>query len=373
MSDRVRLSLFFAAALGYNGVNLPYWSLWLQDRGLDSAAIGAVMAAGMVSKVLVTPFASIAADRSGERRRVILVMAAIMCLGTMLYAVTRNPWLIALIALAITGPYASTTALADSMALAAARQQGFPYAGTRVWGSISFLVIALCAGPAIQALGPASIVWMVLGLTVLIVLVAWLLPRGREAPSPLRLSSFVTLLRNRPLMRLFLVAGLIQNSHLLYYSFSAIHWRAAGLPTSTTGWLWAEGVIAEILLFTLIGRWGKGLSARTMILAGGAGGTVRWIGTAFTTDLEWLIALQALHAFSFAAAHLGAMRQISDRTPPGLASSAQGLYAALPLGVASALVVQVCGFAYQAWSGLAFLLMAGMCVAGTIVAARIER
>src|SRR2546430_12630026 len=49
--------------------------------------------------------------------------------------------------------------------------------------------------------------------------------------------------------RLFLASGLIQASHMVYYGFATIHWRAAGLSDGLIGLLWAEGVIAEIAPF----------------------------------------------------------------------------------------------------------------------------
>ena len=53
---------------------------------------------------------------------------------------------------------------------------------------------------------------------------------------------------------------------------------------------------------------------------------------AFTTELPALIALQALHAGSFAACHLGAMAFIQRALPPAGVALGQSIYYALGTG-----------------------------------------
>jgi PPP family 3-phenylpropionic acid transporter len=62
-----------------------------------------------------------------------------------------------------------------------------------------------------------------------------------------------------------------------FQRFAVIYWRSAGLSLSTIGLLWSESVMAEVLVFLLIGPWlirrigpggGCGLAA--------AAGVIRW-------------------------------------------------------------------------------------------------
>src|SRR5205814_10592818 len=70
-----------------------------------------------------------------------------------------------------------------------------------------------------------------------------------------------------------LAASALQASHQVYYGFGTLYWRSLDFSDTTIGWLWAEGVLAEILLF-----WqGRRLLARLgpiglMVLGGVAGG-----------------------------------------------------------------------------------------------------
>src|SRR3546814_8893414 len=83
------------------------------------------------------------------------------------------------------------------------------------------------------------------------------------------------------------------------------------------GLLWAEGVIAEVLLFACGAKVVQRLGPARMLLLGALAGVVRWTLLAASTDLAVLFAAQALHAFTFGAAHLGAIAFIARAAPAG--------------------------------------------------------
>jgi len=118
------------------------------------------------------------------------------------------------------------------------------------------------------------------------------------------------------------------------------------------GWLWAEGVIAEIALFAAAGGILRRLPPpRLLALAGGLT-VLRWAATALSTDLAVLIPAQALHAASFGAVHLATMHWLRDRTPPELLASAQGFYAAIGGALLSGLLTPVGGWLYGRAGGV---------------------
>jgi PPP family 3-phenylpropionic acid transporter len=100
---------------------------------------------------------------------------------------------------------------------------------------------------------------------------------------------------------------------------------------------------------------------------------VRWTVLAGTTALPALIAVQLLHALTFGAAHLGAVHFIARRAPPGLAATAQGLYAALSGGLAMGLASLLAGWLYAAVEARAFLAMAAMSAGGLALALALGR
>src|SRR5207248_2047055 len=58
-----RLGLFYAGVFLALGVQLPFLPVWLAAKGLDSAAIGIVLAAPMAVRIFAVPLVARAADR----------------------------------------------------------------------------------------------------------------------------------------------------------------------------------------------------------------------------------------------------------------------------------------------------------------------
>jgi PPP family 3-phenylpropionic acid transporter len=94
---------------------------------------------------------------------------------------------------------------------------------------------------------------------------------------------------------------------------------------------------------------------------------VRWTLTAHVTSLPAFIALQPLHALSFAAAHLGAMHYIAHSVPRQQAGAAQSFYTAGVGGLGLGLASLVSGWLYGTWGGEAYLAMAAIAGLGALL------
>jgi PPP family 3-phenylpropionic acid transporter len=164
-------------------------------------------------------------------------------------------------------------------------------------------------------------------------------------------------------MLFFTAASLIQASHVVYYSFSALYWHGLGHDTDTIGWLWAEGVVAEMVLFYWSGQLLRRIRPTHLLVLGGIAGVVRWTTLATATALPALVAVNFLHCFSFASAHVGAMFYLLRNAPSAHAGTAQSLYSTAQC-IAFGLVSLFAGALYEAVGGGAFLAMAGMAAAG---------
>ena len=164
---------------------------------------------------------------------------------------------------------------------------------------------------------------------------------------------------------LFVAGGsALQSSHQLYYGFGTLYWRELGFSDTLIGALWAEGVVAEIVLFwqsaLLVARMGPlGLMA-----LGGIAGILRWSLIGVVPGLAAAAVLQLLHGLTFGAAHIGAMYFMARTVPPGAAASAQSLYAAVSAGLGSGFAMLAAGALYGAYGGHAYLFMALLSAAG---------
>ena len=87
---------------------------------------------------------------------------------------------------------------------------------------------------------------------------------------------------------------------------------------------------------------------------------------AYTTDLPALILLQALHAGTFAACHLGAMAFIQRALPSNGTALGQSIYYGLGTGATQAVIYQFAGLLYERFGQQAFLGMTAISAIGMI-------
>src|SRR5262249_13897040 len=121
-------------------------------------------------------------------------------------------------------------------------------------------------------------------------------------------------------------ASLTQASHAVYYGFATLSWSAAGFDGRLIGALWALPVVAEIVLFAGAERLPPALRGITLLTLGAVGAVLRWSVMAFDPSIPVLTLVQCLHAFSFAATHLGSIAFLARAAPGGRGATAQGAF-----------------------------------------------
>lgn len=356
----IRLAAYYALLFTAVGIQLPFWPVWLSAQGLSAAEIGLLAAVGYLCRIVVNPVVGIVADRRGDRRRPMIVLAVAAAAAWTLFAVVDGFPAILAVTLVASGLWAAIMPVGDSLALMMAAEWKLDYGRVRLWGSAAFIAAAVLTGRLLLTAPPAVLVWLVAAALAATALGCAPLPDLRAPAGHQRPVALRPLLTSAPFLLFLACTGLNQASHTVYYAFATLHWRAAGIGDDTIGLLWSEGVVAEIVLFALSAPLVRRLGPGGLLMAAGAGGVVRWLALALTTSVPLLAVAQVLHAATFGCAHLGAMRFMHRAIPPGLGVRAQGVYAAVAMGVAPGLMSPLTGYLFQRFGSLAFLAMAGL-------------
>lgn len=370
----VRLSLFYASLFSIIGVQMPFWPLYLSSKGLDAAEIGQILAAAYGVKVCTNPLIGHVVDRRGERRRPLLVLAVTGTIATALFAPAQGFAMIALVTLFSAAAISSMMPLGDSLTMMSAASHRLDYGRIRLWGSLSFILTANLAGWTLVDAPRPWILWSCVAFQALTIAAVWHLPDIRAArPASAKPPPLSGLFKGGTFALFLAVCSLTQVSHMIYYGFATLHWQAAGLSGGVIGGLWAEGVAAEVILFAcgavLVKRFGPAL----LICSAGLGGVLRWTVLGLTTDPVWLASVQFLHAFTFAANHLGAMHFINRFAPSGLSARAQAIYASVANGIVPGLAMLAAGRLYGGYGGQAFFVMTVFSLLGTLLAVPLLR
>lgn len=369
----VRLALFYMAFFAVLGIQLPFWQLWLSSRGLGPEEISIVLSLATLLRPMVSPLFARWSDHIGERKRPMIALSVFAAFSFTLFYLTNNFWTIAAVTVLFTMGWAPIMPLGEVVVATAARDYNLQYGRVRLWGSLSFIAAAASAGLVLDGYTVDAALWLVAGATVATAASCFLLPDQRTTQETAQHSAFRSLLLDRKFVLLLVSAGLLQSSHGMYYTLGSVHWSSVGYSMGIIGWLWAEGVLAEVVLFAFGATVAQRFSPSMLILLGGLAGVLRWTVTGMTDALPALIVVQLLHAFTFGAVHLGAIYYVMRNVPSSLSATAMSLYSSLTIGLATSATIYVSGPLYESFGSAAYLAMTGLSASGTAVAIWLAR
>jgi MFS transporter, PPP family, 3-phenylpropionic acid transporter len=358
--------LLYALMYAAFGVASPFWPRFFETRGMSPEQIGILLGLGTIVRLIAGPVAARIADRLQRLRQVLAASCALAaCLAFGLPWVAGF-WILLVVRLCQEAALTPTTSLADALAVGASKSRapgiGFEYGWVRGSASAAFVIGTLAAGQIIGWTTLTSIAWMhgalLLGAAASIVLLPAPEHETSAVPEPSSFRAIRELMRIVLFRRMVLVAALVFGSHAMHDAFAVIRWNASGISSAMISVLWSEAVVAEVVVFFLIGprlvdKLGPGGAAAIASVAA----TVRWIVMASSTHPAALAIVQPLHGLTFALLHLACMRLIGAAVPQHLAATGQAIYAFGP-GLITALLTLSSGMLYARLGAGGFLLMA---------------
>jgi PPP family 3-phenylpropionic acid transporter len=364
------LAAFYSASFAVLAVYMQFFPVWLhRERGLTEAQIAVVLSAQTLARTVAGPLWSHGVDRTGRPRAFLRGLALASVAAFALFGGTASLPLLWCAAFLFGAVYSPMHPILDALAIEEGARRGFAFGRVRLVGSVSFLVVVLLAGWWLERAGEAAVFCILLVCLAATAVAGVLLPAGQRALAPASPPTrWWSLLGSGPFVLLLVAASLIQGSHALYYNLSTVHWNAHGIDTTAAAVLWAEGVLAEIVVFFVARGSVERLRPTTVLVIGGLAAVGRWIVLASTTSFAALLAANWLHGLSFGATYLGALRALDRRVPAHQRATAQGLLGAASSGVGMVLGALLGGFGYERWGGRAFLTMAALALAGVLLA-----
>ncbi len=373
MTAAVRLSLHFGGMFLVIGIMMPFWPVWLSHKGLNPSEIGLVLAAGSIVRVFISPAVASISDRLGEKKRPIIILTISAFLMFLPFALLDDFVPILMLQACFASLLGPLMPLSDSLSMIGVKKHGIDYGRVRLSGVTDVYPRRIRCRFFLKGAEP-ELIWTCIAAAILIsVLCSLLLPDFRSPPAKKDSQPITRVLTDRTFLVFVAATACIQGSHALYYGFGTLNWLRMGLGEGVIGLLWAEGVIAEVILFVYAAKAIRRVGPARLIALGGLACLIRWSLTAYTDDLAVIVVLQILHAFTFGAAHLGAMYFIADRMPEDVSATAQTLYALLVSGLGIGLTSYLSGHLYGAYQGQAYLAMAAMGGIGMILAWSIRR
>ena len=375
MNKAWRATYFLSAYFFAFGIQLPYFPLWLEEvRGLSGEDISLVLSGALIGRIITGPLIAAWADnKSGNVAALILNLAALFGFG-MISQIDHPIGLMFAGFFALTLIYAIAP-VAEAILLRSALAAKSPtYTTGRAIASTSFVVGVFLGGWVVDRWGAVGILPSLLVWYLVSSVIALSLPR--EAMGSFsgggflkRLEKSSIFIRRPALFFLLIATGLIQAAHSFYYGFSAIIWKEQAFSGSLVSLFWIVGVLFEIILFFFAARLPAWVTPQRLILAGAIASVVRWGGLGYApTSIFAIMALQLLHALTFAATYLGTIRVIERDVPPDDRASVLSVLAAITTGVITGSIGIIAGRLYDDFNEKVYWLMAGISAVGVLFA-----
>jgi PPP family 3-phenylpropionic acid transporter len=284
---------FYFAGMGIWVIFAPKTLLAL---GYSAFQIGIVFAITPLVRFL-TPFLFL--NSGSVTKKQFLVSSLVTFISTIFFAFfVNNFFLFALNILIFSVFWVVILPYADSIAL-----ENIPakkYGKIRLFGSIGFMLIGIALG---EYANSATLVYVLYVLFSLITLIFCFFLSSLDVKQPNTDENKVAKVKFNPFADwpMWVSMFLLQFSFGAFYNFFTIYETSHGISLSTTTYLWAFGVICEIVMFLVQGRFIDRINPVSVIKFTTIVTVIRWMLLyIFPSSLFASFVSQSFHAINFA-------------------------------------------------------------------------
>lgn len=350
-SISVRLSFYYFSYFAAIGVFLPYWTVYLKEiKGFEAAQIGELMAVSMLTKMVAPIIWGWLADRYNNLGMMVRIACALTLLSFLASYVSDSYFGVMFVMSCFGFFWSAALSPFDALTMNHLGEHSDRYSQIRLWGSVGFVVSVLALPFFIEIQGLSLVLDVMSLLFLMILIAACLVPNKTQPVQSVNTSKIWDVLRQPAVMVLLIACALSIASHGAYYTFFTIYMNDHGYSSVFIGWMWAIGVIGEVLLFAFMHLLMKRFRPAQLFVAALLITAVRWfLLGGFVDSIVILIIAQLMHAATFGLYHAGAIHLIHGYFPGRLQARGQALYSGLSMGLGGAAGGLFSGYA---WDGI---------------------
>jgi len=332
-----RLSGFYFFYFASLGALIPYWGLYLQSLEFDARAIGELMAIIMVTKIVAPYLWSWIADHTGKSMLIIRLAAVASVFSFIGVFLDSSFWWLALVMAVFSFFWNASLPQFEAITMNHLGDDTHKYSVIRLWGSLGFILSVVVLGQYLDSKEYSLVPQVVFVIYIGIALISFIVPQSNHQKHETKHVSIFHVIKQPKVIALLLVCFLAQMSHGPYYTFYSIYLKEQLYDSSTIGWLWALGVMAEVVVFLYMHKLMPKFGPRVLLMLALFLTTIRWFLIGHFVDLfNVIVFAQILHAASFGLYHAVAIDMIHKLFKGKYQGRGQALYSSISFGAGGA-------------------------------------
>ncbi|MCF8070639.1 MAG: MFS transporter [Desulfobacterales bacterium] len=363
-SAKAALGAQYFLYFGIMGIFLPYFNLYCYHLNFNGMQIGILSAIRSGTLVIFPVIWGILADRFSTRRPMYIVCNIVGAVLWSLFLFTDNFNAMMIIMLVHGFFYAPIIAFleASTMDVLESKEKG-SYGSIRAWGSISFIIIVMVMGKAIDFFSVKIILIAILILSLIYSIISFGLPEKRTIyQAGKRYGAGVIL--NTGTIIFLISAFLMLVSHGGYYAFFSIHLERLGYENTFIGLTWAVASTAEIIAMLKSESIFKRCSLEHVMLFSFTVAAFRWILLIFIQSPAAILLSQVLHAMTYGTFHMASVIYMDRLMPAEAKNLGQSINNSLTYGFGLMVGFFISGYLFEQF-GISVMFMAGAIIAAT--------
>ncbi len=365
-----RLSGFYFFYFAFVGAISPFWGLYLKSLEFSAFQIGILMSLLQVMRMFAPNIWGWAADHTGKRVAIVQVAATLSLVSYVgVFFGTSFLWLFVVMSL-MSFFWSASLPLVEATTLSHLGERTEKYGRIRLWGSVGFIFAVVGLGYVLDFVPIRFLLWAILGMMIGLALFARHIPEAQVVPHHTDHLSAWHIIKQPVVLAFFAASFFNAAAHGPYYTFYSIYLVDHGYSKSSVGWLWALGVISEILIFLWMPRLMRRFSLSQILLASFALGVLRFLVIGW--GIGWfglVLAAQLLHAATFGSYQAAAIEVIHRLFRGKHQAKGQALYNSVSFGAGGTLGGLYAGYTWDmlgpqitftiaaAFAAIAFLLV----------------
>ena len=351
--------LFYFASLG---ALIPYWGLYLQSLQFNAESIGELLAIIMATKIIAPYIWGWIADHTGKGMLIIRLAAVVSFITFAGVFIDSSFWWLALVMALFSFFWNAELPQFEANTMNHLGNDTHKYSVIRLWGSLGFIFSVVGLGFWLESTDISLVPKVLLVIYLLIALSSFSVPEKNGHKHLHQNGAIIHVLKQPVVIALLLVCFLAQMSHGPYYAFFSIYLTEHNYHSSTIGWLWALGVIAEVIVFLYMHRLMPRFGPRNLLMIALLLTGLRWylIGH-FVDNFSVILFAQVLHAASFGLYHAVSIELFHRLFKGKHQGRGQALYSSVSFGAGGAVGSYISGHMWEVSSATLIFNLSALC------------